>query len=262
MGAQVYHTNHFNSTEFPNLVDEIVFYEFEENSPVQLSPGAYFEIIFQFGDFYQTLPKSSAWIKRPTAFIGGLHCQPFAVSSAGKAGGLMSIRLEAEMARHFVPGNLNAYKNRVVDLSKIFNPTILEHLSQFSQVNQASEKLELTELFLKSIYKSKSFSPIDDAVRFIKDEMGTVSLTNVSEKVNLGDSQFRKRFNEEIGLSPKEFIRITRINAICEHLKNGKYESLTEVGYRFNYFDQSHFIKDFKSVKGITPKQFLKGSEI
>jgi len=40
-------------------------------------------------------------------------------------------------------------------------------------------------------------------------------------------------------------------------LLNKKSETLTDIAYESQYFDQNHFIKDFKDLVGVTPKEFL-----
>ena len=41
-------------------------------------------------------------------------------------------------------------------------------------------------------------------------------------------------------------------------LLNKESKSLTEIAYKSDYYDQAHFIKDFKEFTGTTPKDFLK----
>jgi AraC-like DNA-binding protein len=60
-----------------------------------------------------------------------------------------------------------------------------------------------------------------------------------------------------MGKSPKQFIRIVRFQEVLRRLSLGDNSYLTEYAYNNGYFDQSHFIKDFKSLSGYTPKEFV-----
>ncbi|MEM7109887.1 MAG: helix-turn-helix domain-containing protein, partial [Bacteroidota bacterium] len=83
-------------------------------------------------------------------------------------------------------------------------------------------------------------------------------IDDLSSKYNLSNSQFRDLFAKVIGCSPKQFHRTRRINCIIgEH---DKVNSLTKLAFKYGYFDQPHFINDFKSVTGFTPSRFSRKS--
>ena len=57
-----------------------------------------------------------------------------------------------------------------------------------------------------------------------------------------------------VGTSPKKFASIIRFNAVLEDISTTK--SLSEICYENHFFDQAHFIKDFKQFTGETPEKF------
>ena len=64
-----------------------------------------------------------------------------------------------------------------------------------------------------------------------------------------------------IGISPKAFQQIHRFQKLSNFLLYNKINlNLTELSYDYHYYDQTHFIKDFKHFSGTTPSQFLKDS--
>jgi len=69
--------------------------------------------------------------------------------------------------------------------------------------------------------------------------------------------QLERRFRLVAGLSPKRLAVITRLQAAFALLDAGAEPSLTDVAHRCGYFDQSHFIRDFRAVTGIPPGRFL-----
>ncbi len=65
-----------------------------------------------------------------------------------------------------------------------------------------------------------------------------------------------------VGTTAKKFASIVRFNSVLENLKESK--TLTEICFEYNFFDQAHFIKDFKQFTGDTPenyKSFLKKND-
>ena len=59
-------------------------------------------------------------------------------------------------------------------------------------------------------------------------------------------------------MSPVYYRKIIRFNKAAQLLLNDSENSLTEISYTCGYFDQAHFIKDFKEFGGISPSEFLR----
>ena len=69
-------------------------------------------------------------------------------------------------------------------------------------------------------------------------------------------NSLEKNFRTQIGISPKQYASMSRIKAV---IKNYRPETdLTQVSYDAGFFDQSHFIKDFRSFTGENPLHFFK----
>ncbi len=73
----------------------------------------------------------------------------------------------------------------------------------------------------------------------------------------LARRQFERRFKAITGLSPALFMRIVRFQRSFHMLENGTAGSLTEVALAAGYFDQSHFIRDFKRFSGMNPRRYF-----
>ena len=75
-----------------------------------------------------------------------------------------------------------------------------------------------------------------------------------NDRLFISQSPFEKRFRKVVGTSPKKFASIVRFNAVLNNLNTTK--SLAQLCYENNFFDQAHFIKDFKQFTGETPENF------
>ena len=69
--------------------------------------------------------------------------------------------------------------------------------------------------------------------------------------------QLERKFVKQIGLSPKQLGKVIRLQTALKMLLNEEGENLTHVAYKSEYYDQAHFIKDFKEFTGVSPKEFL-----
>lgn len=83
------------------------------------------------------------------------------------------------------------------------------------------------------------------------------SLKEIKERTFLSERTLERYFASHIGLSPKKYARICRFNAVKEALDKNPSRDWHEMIYSFGYFDKSHFIKEFKTLSGKTPGQYL-----
>lgn len=73
----------------------------------------------------------------------------------------------------------------------------------------------------------------------------------------LSNKQFGRVFAEYVGATPKEFLRIVRIQRALYTLQCQPGISFAQLAYECGFFDQSHMIKEFKLFSGYTPAEYL-----
>lgn len=86
---------------------------------------------------------------------------------------------------------------------------------------------------------------------------GQFSVNEFSSTNNVSRRQLARKFSSAIGLSPKQLAKTIRIQSTLKVLLNEEITSLTDLAYKNEYFDQAHFIKEFKEFTGLTPKEFF-----
>lgn len=101
-----------------------------------------------------------------------------------------------------------------------------------------------------------------EAVEQIRKEYGSARIDSLSGELYLSRRQFERKFKQNVGLTPKQFSRIVRIQKARSLMRSQDVESLTTVGYECDYYDQAHFIREFKDVVKLTPKQYLRSKRM
>ena len=90
-----------------------------------------------------------------------------------------------------------------------------------------------------------------------------LSLQKIQQELNISERTLERFFKQHIGISPKLYARISRFQSALENIRDPQFYKLTDISYQADYFDQSHFIRDFKEFAGASPTQFkLKANEI
>lgn len=83
------------------------------------------------------------------------------------------------------------------------------------------------------------------------------TIAEVTRRVGLSPRRFIQVFKEEVGLTPKLFCRVRRFQKAIRRVYRGETVDWADVALACGYFDQAHFIKDFRAFSGLTPAAYL-----
>ena len=138
-----------------------------------------------------------------------------------------------------------------------------------SRVNNVEEKLaaakdnrqriHAVEQFLFSLLKQKQPDLlVQEAIRKIRLAGGNIMIKDLLTNLPVSRDPFEKRFRKITGTSPKQFAGIIRLRNLITNYSPA--QTLTSIAYSAGYFDQAHFIKDFRVFTGKTPHDFFKSA--
>lgn len=96
------------------------------------------------------------------------------------------------------------------------------------------------------------------AIKSIIQTNGLLSVSELAHQTCLSTRQFERSFKAFSGFTPKLYSRITRFQAALNQYGNS-VKSLTQIGLECGYYDQSHFIHDFKEFSGYHPGVYFSG---
>ncbi|NJB85647.1 AraC-like DNA-binding protein [Lewinella marina] len=85
------------------------------------------------------------------------------------------------------------------------------------------------------------------------------SVADISRQVCISQRQLERQFRRVVGITPKQYLNLLRINRAVEALNRDPNLDLTSVAYDCGYFDQAHFIRDFRRVTGRPPGAYRRG---
>jgi AraC-like DNA-binding protein len=80
-----------------------------------------------------------------------------------------------------------------------------------------------------------------------------MTISSVSSAIGLSPKRFIERFKTEVGVTPKAFCRIRRFQRAVKAAHAGRDVDWSDVALSCGYYDQAHFIHDFRAFSGITP---------
>jgi len=108
-----------------------------------------------------------------------------------------------------------------------------------------------------ALYLTQSHFKFEGVLKALNHKKG-VPLESMAVVSDFSKRGIQRKFRHFIGISPNVYERIIKLNKIKAQLSNGDFESLTQLALDNGYFDQAHFIRDFKYFMKLTPSEYYK----
>jgi len=193
----------------------------------------------------------------------GAHTSTRAMHLKGKFD-VIGIRFLPAGARAFLSIPLNELKSELLPSADIPLSGQEELYQKLAEASSYSEKTSLIETWLYNIIKpeSNALHVINAALDIVNRHHGDVSIAEVANRLDLNQRRLERLFNDQVGLTAKEYARNKRIKQARFFLKQHPELSLAEVAYDLGFYDQAHFSKQFKKVVGLSPKVYATKSQI
>lgn len=157
---------------------------------------------------------------------------------------------------HFSTHPANELFNLSISLEELFDKNSIAAIEEkLATASSDKQRIKVVEgFFISQLKEVATDKLIIEAVKLIYQSKGTIRIKELNDRLFISQSPFEKRFRKVVGTSPKKFASIVRFNAVLNNLNTTK--SLAQLCYENNFFDQAHFIKDFKQFTGETPENF------
>ncbi|HET7696901.1 MAG TPA: helix-turn-helix domain-containing protein [Vicinamibacterales bacterium] len=224
--------------------------------PEPIIPDGRMEIVLHYGVRFERHHPNGSVERQPASLIVGQMLAPMCLGYRGAAG-VAAIRLRPAGARSVLRGHAAEITNRAVDLEAIFGSTATLR-ERLALAADDAARVRVLEGWLASIVRGGPAAEIDAAVGAIALSGGTAALTGVAADAGLSLRQLERRFLTDVGLPPKSFARLVRLQAALRRIGEGR--PLAEIAQACGYYDQSHMTRDFGRLAETSPAAWLQGA--
>jgi AraC-like DNA-binding protein len=230
-----------------------------KNQKQKIVPDGCIEMTFNFGDKIKRYTSETDFILHPNAMVMGQRTKSYFILPVGNVDTFAICFYPVGFA-NFVKTPLKNLVDKETSIAELFGQAEAHELEQqMIQAIDTQQRINTIETFLlKKLNEKNTISNI------VKSTVDTLLNTNGTTPINVilkhdisKRKQLERHFNKQIGISPKQLGKAIRLQATLHLLLNKKSETLTDIAYENEYFDQNHFIKDFKELVGVTPKEFV-----
>lgn len=159
----------------------------------------------------------------------------------------------------FVQMPLHELTDSVVDGDLVLTHEIMDLREMILAAALITQKFSTVENYLVKKFSNKLVvNPfIEFAVNKIVSSPNQISIQQISNKVGYSQKHLIKMFKDNVGLTPKGFLKVIRFQKAIEEIAFAKKADWTCIACESGYYDQAHFINGFKAFSGYTPQQYL-----
>ena len=195
-----------------------------------------------------------------SSFLAGMHDTYVIVESIGASHG-MQVNF-TPIGAHLVLGRpMDEFTNHSIDLADIFGADARRLAEQLHDAGDWESRFGLLDrLFIRRFAVAPDPSPgVTRAWQRLCARGGNGEIASLAAEVGWSRKHLAARFREEVGLSPKTVARVLRFDRVVSMLKEPG-PCMADVSAACGYFDQPHFIHEFRALAGSTPREFVRGN--
>jgi AraC-like DNA-binding protein len=180
-------------------------------------------------------------------------------------GGVFAVKFTPGGFYPFVGAPVSGFSDKIVRLRDVFgqrgddlNRAVLAEDTDLSRIN-------LVESFLLARLRNvdeadENVPKVTEIVYQIAKDRGILKVQDLVERYTLNKRTLQRLFAKYVGVSPKWVIQRYRLNEAAEELATGESISQAELALNLGYSDQAHFIRDFKSIVGVSPAAYARAA--
>ncbi|MBP6003817.1 MAG: helix-turn-helix transcriptional regulator [Pyrinomonadaceae bacterium] len=225
-------------------------------------PNGDTEILIDFQDSPQFIYDNTS-LKEIQAchrlWASGLRTEPITIP-AGNKSEMMVISFKKGMAASFFPFPMNEIADSVVDADLVWGTDFGSLRERLLATSNISFRFQIVEDFLIKEFRSQLV--VNPCVGYAIGEMAErpdeVNIARMNDKIGYSRKHFAEMFRRQVGVTPKSYLKIMRFQKAVKTIDSAIDIDWRQISLECGFYDQSHFINDFKHFSGFTPEQYAK----
>jgi AraC-like DNA-binding protein len=196
------------------------------------------------------------------AWISGVRTRPITIPS-GRGARMLIVAFKKGKAYPFYPLPMSEITDVVVDADLIFGQDIRDLREQLLSTSSIDQMFSLAEKFLLrraggSLPSDVSARCVEYAVSSIMRVPGRLSLRQLNDQIGYSQKHFISLFRNKVGVPPKQYMKILRFQKAISEIEWVSSFHWSEIAVHNGFYDQAHFINEFRNFSGFTPGEYLK----
>jgi len=225
-------------------------------------PDGNTEIIMDFDDAPQYIYDNQSLKEKQACrhvWASGVRTEFISIPS-GKHSAKFIISFKKGMAYPFFPVPMNEMADRVVDADLLWANDFALLREQLLGIKEIIRKFETVEDFLLGGFQGRQVS--NPAVQYALTEIirqpDQISFARLNRNIGYSQKHFIDMFKRQVGIAPKAYLKIIRFQKAIGEIETRQEVNWTNISQDCGFYDQAHFINDFKYFSGFTPAEYVR----
>ena len=220
-----------------------------------MHPRGGFGIVFNFGD---PLHLGATTVIEPV-FLDATNTVSRKLGFLGQVE-LLGIRFHEGGAYPFLGVPLLELKNEIALLDALDRTTLLRLHACLNEAESLAARIHLLEEWWlgRLALGAERDGLIPASLKMLREKQGNLPIPQVAQEVGISQRQLERLYQKQVGMSPKQYAQLLRVERARLALKQDPLPSTTSLATEPGFYDQAHFIHEFSAVIGLTPYAYLK----
>jgi AraC-like DNA-binding protein len=247
--VEFYWTGGFNTGRIPRFSQFVM-------------PNGYVELIIHLTDLHCDLQSGTSWGQSPDYTVIGLHTRPYEVRFRSHVR-TFGIRFKPEGVFNLFGVPASLFSERFEDMEFVLGRPFRDFCSRLREAGNIHQQRNLTHQYLlrqlNDHHPEKTY--LNCAAELIRNAKTASRVEELPGLVYISRRQLEREFRDKVGLTPKQYMRIARLNAINRYLLSGSTLNLGSLSLEAGFADQAHLCREFKTFAGLPPARFMESIE-
>ena len=190
-------------------------------------------------------------------WASGLRTEPITIPS-GTDAAMMVISFKKGKAASFFPFPMDEISDSVVDADLVWGSDFGRLRERLLGTKDIEARFAMAEDFLvRKFHRQLDLNPcVAFAVGEMTNSPDQISIAQMNHKIGYSQKHFTEMFRKQVGVTPKSYLKIMRFQKAVQAIDAALLPDWGRISQECGFYDQAHFINDFKHFSGFTPAKY------
>lgn len=191
-------------------------------------------------------------------FLTGIQNHPRTICSPTTDTGTIGVELTPKGLYHFFKLSMSELTDQIYSFEDLFGAWGARLQSRLGEIEEPDAKIIQLQLALTYLLhqNTNDFSLLDYTLELLIQSQGMIRIQALASETGYSRRYLDMLFRKHLGLSPKSLASIFRFQSLYQHWMQANTHPIANDNLYNHYYDQSHFIKEFKRFTGYTPQRY------
>jgi len=194
------------------------------------------------------------------AWISGMRTEYISIQARAAESEMLVIRFRPGMAWSFLHMPVLEIKDKVVEAELVFGNELLSFREQLLEQAEPKQKFIIAERYL--LQRIKNHFEVHPAIRYCIAQIGCspsqASIREITLKTGYSSKHLISLFGKYAGINPKQYVSVLKFQQAVQMLEGNRAQiNWASLALDCGYYDQAHFINEFKRFSGFNPSAYM-----